>query len=201
MAHDILAPWAEPVPDSTFPMSVEDLLRLPDDGRTYELVGGRLVRMPPSGGGASSMTAVLVGALIGYVRPRGLGAITGPDGEFVLSASDEPTTALAPDVAFVRTDRLPPRDTPEWDRPWRLAPDLAVEIASPNQYRPEMEAKARMYLDAGVKLVWVVWPKLKQVDVWRPGSSQPIATLGAGDALDGLDALPGFTLAVEEIFG
>lgn len=200
MAHETLAPWAEIVPDSPYPMSVDDLLALPDDGRIYELVEGRLVRMPPSGGGASHMGGNLVTIINNYVRPRNLGAVTGPDGEYVLSAPGQPTTALAPDVAFVLANRLPPRDTPEWDRPWQLAPDLAVEIASPNQYRPEMAEKARIYLNAGVKLVWIVWPKLKQVDVWRPGAAQLVATLGIGDMLDGLDALPGFTHPVADLF-
>lgn len=200
MAHETLAPWAEIVPGSTYPMSVDELLALPDDGRMYELVEGRLVRMPPCGGGASRMGGNLLTIINNYVRPRDLGAVTGADGEYVLSAPGEPPTALAPDIAFVSAARLPARDTPEWDRPWHLAPDLAVEIASPNQYRPEMAAKARLYLDAGVKLVWVVWPKLKQVDVWRSGSLQPVATLGVCDTLDGLDALPGFMHSVADLF-
>lgn len=200
MAHDIFAPWAEVVSGASYPMTADELLSRPDDGWTYELVEGRLVRMPPSGGGASSLSGILIGALISFVRPRALGAVTVPDGEYILSVPGEPDTALAPDIAFVRTDRLPARDTPEWDRPWRLAPDLAVEIASPNQYRPEMAVKALYYLRAGVRLIWVVWPRQKQVDIWRPGSDQPIATLTVGDILDGLDVLPGFTYPLADLF-
>ncbi len=82
-----------------------------------------------------------------------------------------------------------------------LAPDLVAEIASPNQYRPEMADKAQRYLAAGVRLVWVVWPKYSQVDVWRPGSDQPVATLNVDDQLDGLDVLPGFTYPLARLFG
>lgn len=200
MAHDIFAPWAEVVPGASYPMSVDELLAQPDDGWTYELVEGRLVRMPPSGGGASSKSADLLTVINTFVRTHALGAVTAPDGEYILSIPGEPDTALAPDVAFVRADRLPPRDTSEWDHPWRLAPDLAVEIASPNQYRPEMAAKALYYLRAGVRLVWVVWPRLKQVDVWRPGTEQPVATLNVADSLDGLDVLPGFAYPLADLF-
>jgi Uma2 family endonuclease len=160
--------------------------------------------MPPSGGGASSLAVEIATLLGNFVRPQRLGVITGAGGEFVLSQPDEPVTALAPDVAFVQVQRAPQRGSPEWDQPWHLAPDLAVEIAveiaSPHQYRPEMAARARRYLAAGVRLVWIVRPKQQQVDVWRPGADRPIATLGAGDALDGMDVLPGFTHPIADLF-
>lgn len=69
------------------------------------------------------------------------------------------------------------------------APDLAVEIASPTRFRPEMGAKAWSWLRRGAWLVWVVWPRRRQVDVWVPGHEAPV-TLGIGDALDGADVLP-----------
>lgn len=201
MAQETLAPWAEIVSDAPYPMSIDELMALNnDDGTTYELVEGRLVRMPPSGGGASSMGMSFGAALTVYVQSHGLGRVTGADGEFELTIPGRSPTALAPDVAFVRADRLPARDSAAWDRPWQVAPDLAVEIASPNQYRPEMAAKARLYLAAGVRLVWVIWPKHKQVDVWTSGSDEAVATVGNGDQLDGMDVLPGFTYPVASIF-
>ncbi len=75
-----------------------------------------------------------------------------------------------------------------------------MEVVSPTRYRPEMGAKARRYLAAGARLVWIVWPKYEQVDVWRPGADQPSVTLGSGDLLDGLDVLPGFTYPVDRLF-
>ena len=122
--------------------------------------------------------------------------MTGADGEFDLGHG----TALAPDVAFVRAERVPPPTSPIYEKAWPLAPDLAVEVASPNQYRPAMARKAQRYLNAGTRLVWVVWPKRKEVDVWRPGDIKPSATLGVDDVLDGLDILPGFTYPVERLF-
>jgi len=71
---------------------------------------------------------------------------------------------------------------------------------SPDQYRPEMAAKAKIYLGAGVRLVWIVWPASQRVDVWRPGCESPVATLGAGDARDGLHVVPGFTYSLADLF-
>jgi Uma2 family endonuclease len=196
----MVAPWAEPVPDAPYPMTVDQLMALPDDGWTYELVEGRLVRMAPSGGGASSMGMQLGASLTAFVQARGLGRVTGADDEYVLSVAGQPDTSLAPDLAFVRSEHVPARRSPEWDRPWHVAPDLAVEIASPNQFRPEMATKATVYLAAGVRLVWIIWPKVQQVDVWRPGSNQPVEKLGLSDMLDGLDVVPGFTFPIQDLF-
>ena len=200
MAHDIFAPWAEVVPD-VGPMTVDELFALPDDGWMYELVEGRLIRMPLSGGEASRVAARLVMALGVYIEPHELGAVTGADGEYDLTQpGDKGETALAPDVAFVRADRIPARDSAEYKRAWRLAPDIAAEVVSPSQYRPEMAAKAQRYLAAGVRPVWIIWPKYQQVDIWRPGSSQPVATLEKTDMLDGLEVLPGFAYPLARLF-
>ena len=204
MARNTLAPWAEVVPEAG-PMTIEDLLALPDDSRwQYELVEGRLVRMPASGFEASSIALDLAGELRMLVKPRGLGRVTGSDGTYNLTQPDEPgDTGLVPDVAFVAADRLPPRDSPAYTMALPLAPDLVAEVVSPSQFRPEMADKALRYLAAGVRLVWIIWPKHQQVDVWQPdatGAPHMVATLAPGDALDGLDVLPGFTYPLADLF-
>lgn len=200
MAQETLAPWAEIVPDAPYPMTVDDVLALPDDEWMYELVEGRLVRMPPGGGEAGSIDAGIVAALYTFVVARGLGRVTGPDTGYVLKLSDGTETMFAPDAAFVRSGRYPPKDSPEFKRPWHVAPDLAVEVVSPHQYRPGLAAKARAYLDAGVRLVWIVWPGREEVDVWSGSSDEPVQTLRVDDHLDGLDVLPGFTYPVSRLF-
>jgi Uma2 family endonuclease len=189
------APWAEIVPgvDS---MNERDLLALPDDAWRYELVEGVLVRMPPSGRRASRIARRLAARLGDYVDARDLGEVTVPDGGYTLA----PGTDLAPDVGFMRADRLPPLDSPEADKLILGAPDLAVEVASPNQYQPAMRAKARQYLAAGTRLVWVIWPRRERVDVWHPGDTRPSATLARGDTLDGEDVVPGFSYALSDLF-
>lgn len=202
MKQDTIAPWAEPVPDAPPNLTADDLLAMPDDGYIYELVEGRLVRVPGSGLEASNIALDLASALNVYVKMRKLGRVTGADGEYRLAG--QPTepgeTALVPDVAYIRAERVPARSSRQYKGAPHLAPDLVVEVASPNQYRPEMAAKARLYLKYGVRLVWVVWPGDQQVDVWLPGSDTPVRTLGEGDMLDGLDVLPGFTHPVAGLF-
>ncbi len=201
MKQDVAAPWAEPVPGAPFPMTIAQMQALPDDTWQYELVEGRLVRMPGSGSKASRIALYLGSLLLGYVRPRRLGDVSGADGEYNLTPSGSSTeTALIPDVAFVRAGRLPALQSQAANAIPHLAPDLVAEVASPSQYRPEMAAKARRYLDAGVRLVWVIWPDDEQVEVWRPGSDAPVATLTEADHLDGFDVLPGFSHPVADLF-
>jgi Uma2 family endonuclease len=203
MAHpDILAPWAEPVPGAPYPMTVDELLGLPDDAEwQYELVEGRLVRMPAGGFDAARIALRLASVLLTYVDDHSLGAVTGADGTYNLTPAGQPLqTGLVPDLAFVATARIPAPDSPDYVKAPHLAPDLVAEIVSPSQYHPEMNTKALRYLAAGVRLVWLVWPKYQQVEVWRPGSAGPIVTLGIGDALDGLDIVPGFSYPLARLF-
>ncbi|MGH2517854.1 MAG: Uma2 family endonuclease [Ktedonobacterales bacterium] len=201
MKQDIIAPWAEPAPGAPDPMTTEEMLALADDGWQYELVEGRLVRMPGSGVEASEVTLILAAALLSFVRPRKLGVVTESSGTFILSRAGQPDTALCPDVAYVEAARAPAKKDPDYAKAWRVAPNLVVEVASPNQFRPGMAAKVRLYLDAGVQLVWVIWPERREVDVWRPGSEAPAEALGVADQLDGRDVLPGFTHPVADLFG
>jgi Uma2 family endonuclease len=191
-----LAPWAELVP-GVGPMTVDDLLALSDDGWQHELVEGRLVRMPPPGGEHGEVAANLLIALGMFVRAHESGRVLAAETGFQVG----PNTVLAADAALVRADRLPARDSAEWKKYWQLAPDLVAEVASPSQKRDDMAAKARAWLAAGVRLVWIAWPDAEQVDVWRLSApSTRFVTLGVGDLLDGLDVLPGFSYPLVDLF-
>src|SRR5208283_3813728 len=107
-----------------------------------------------------------------------------------------PDTVRAPDIAFIHRDHLPPK-VPE-DAFWPGAPDLAVEVVSPNETYREVDEKARAWLAAGAQLVWVVNPLLQTVSVYR--SDGTIVTLAARDELAGEDVLPGFSCRLDEIF-
>ena len=190
-----LAPWAEVVPGYG-PVTVDILLTLPDDGYQYEVVEGTLVRMAGSGGEASTIAVELTAALHNYVRPRRLGIITGADGVYKFPGSE---TGLIPDVAFFRAERR--ADITDWRRPIPFAPDLAVEVASPDQRPDGMAAKAGRYLEAGARLVWVLWPASQHIDVWRAGRPRgPAASLNGSDTLDGEDVVPGFAYPVAALF-
>lgn len=198
MAPIVLAPWAEPVPGQTVPMSAQDLALLADDDWTYELVEGTLVRMPLAGTNHGGISMSLGVPLAVYVRHHRLGRVFAAETGFLLSRPGDPETVLGADVAFLSTSRLPAK--PPEQAFWRVTPDLIAETASPSQFRPEIAAKVGIWLAAGVRLAWVVWPGRQQVDVWRPGSDEPGITLGLDDSLDGLDVVPGFALPVRELF-
>jgi Uma2 family endonuclease len=200
MAHDTIAPWAEAVPDAPPSMTSADLLRLPDDARGYELVEGRLVRMPPTGWEHSEVTSELHVAMRTYAKTHQLGSVVTGEPGFLISQPGEPETVLAPDIAFVRAERLPAPGSPERRGFLPLVPDMVVEVVSPSQYAPEVAEKAQRWLAAGVRLVWVIWPNSRHVDVWQPGSDTPVKTLGVADTLSGQDVAPGFELAVARLF-
>jgi len=195
-----IAPWAEIVPGAPYPMTVDELHAIPDDRWVYELVCGVLVRMPLSSGGASSISARLIVRLGAYVEDHGLGVITTEQGGYRLDPDHPLETEVGPDVAFVRAGRAPSPTSPDfYGHAWLLAPDLAVEIASENQYAPGMAAKAQLYLTFGTRLVWVIWPRYKRIDVWRPGDDIP-TVLSVSDRLDGEDVIPGFTCPIAPLF-
>jgi Uma2 family endonuclease len=200
MAQETVAPWGSVVPGAPYPMTADDLLRLNDAAHRHELVEGRLLEMPPTGIEHSDVAGNVYTALRTFVQGNHLGTVTLPETGFVISQADEADTVLAPDVAFVRAGRLAAPGSVERKAYGRLAPDLVVEIASPSQYRPELADKARAWLAAGVRLVWIVWPATQEVDIWRPGASEPAATLTATDTLEGADVLPGFTFPIADLF-
>jgi Uma2 family endonuclease len=200
MKRTTLAPWAEPAPGARFPLSADDLSLLPGDAWRYELVEGRLVRMPPPGGEHGAIAAHLNAIVWIHARNNHLGTVLSSETGFLLSQPGQPDTVLAPDVAFVRAEHVPAPDSPDRSGYWRVAPDLVAEVVSPSQFRPEMADKARLWLESGARLVWIVWPRDRQVDVWLPGHDEPAATLGVSDQLDGRDVLPGFTYPLADLF-
>jgi Uma2 family endonuclease len=178
-------------------MTVDDLLALvDDDGWQYEVVEGVLVRMAGSGNLATTLAATIIIVLGAFVRSRKLGRVTSSDGVFKFPGAE---TGLIPDVGFYGAELA--RLITDWDKPIPFAPELAVEIASPSQNASELAAKARTYLTAGTRLVWVVWPRAQTIDVWRAGTaSGPVVRLGMDDSLDGEDVVPGFTHPVADLF-
>jgi Uma2 family endonuclease len=200
MKADPLAPWTRVVPGVAATLTSRDLKRLSEDTPGYELVEGRLVQALPAGARLGDIALALGAAVRAYVLAHRLGRVFAAETGFDVTRPGAPTTVLAPDVAFVRGERLPPADSELWDDFLSVAPDLVAEVASPTQYRPEMGEKARRWLGVGGRLVWVVWPAAQQVDVWLPGAEAPIAILEADAALEGLDVLPGFSLPLAHLF-
>jgi Uma2 family endonuclease len=198
-----IAPWADEVVDRPEPVSIEELERLSgEETGWYELVEGWLVKLSPGSSGHGSLTLKIATDLTRYVGEHRLGVVFAAETGFTLSPpGTRRPTVLGPDVAFVRTERLPPRASEAWDHYLRLAPDLAVEVVSPSQSRAELNAKARVWIAHGTRLVWVVAPRSREVDVWFGDAGKPVRTMRVGDALDGLDVIPGYTYPLAELFG
>jgi Uma2 family endonuclease len=160
--------------------------------RLYELVDGTLVEKG-MGYPESLLAVALIGFLRAFVVPRNLGVLSGPDGMVRLF----PGLVRGPDVAFASWNRFPDRKIPKVPIP-NLVPDLAIEVLSESNTRPEMKRKRGEYFDAGVRLVWEVDPKRRQVSVYTPDGA--VTVLKASQRLEGGDVLPEFTLELTELF-
>ena len=176
-------------------LTADELLRLSGEGIRGELIRGVLCETMPTGREHGEIVMVLGARLVVFVEERGLGRVAGSDIGVLLER--DPDTVREPDIAFFSTERAPPgeRVTGYAETP----PDLVVEVASPTDRRTAVDDKARMWLAHGVRLVWVVHPDTRTVDVHRAGG--PAVTLAEGDALDGGDVLPGFACGLGAVFG
>jgi Uma2 family endonuclease len=172
--------------------SIKDFMSLPDDGNRYELVKGELVEMPPAGEEHGSIGITLSSELRYFVKANQLGRVYGADTGFIIDP--ELGTVRAPDVAFVKTERIV-RTKEAIPHP----PDLAVEVISPSDRLIEVEDKVAEYLEAGVALIWVINPRRKEVYVYRVNSNQR-TKLTLEDTLDGEKIIPGFSLAIKDLF-
>ena len=187
----ILAP-AAPAPDRLW--SADEFMALPLNLKLYELVRGMLVEVPMTGYEHGEIETNIIRLLDRHIWPRGLGQIT--PGDVMFRLEQNPDTLRQPDVAFVRADRLPPREQRRSYSP--VIPDLAVEIRSPGNTVRELAAKVADYLRTGVQLVWVVDLDTQTVTVHAP-AAVPL-TLSAHDEITGGEVLPEFRCPVAAFF-
>ena len=176
------------------PMTSEDLLRTPDDGFRYELVKGELRRMSPAGQKHGRIAMKVGTALDRHVTANDLGAVYAAETGFLISS--DPDTVRAPDVAFVSQKRLD--EVGDVEGYWPGAPDIVVEVISPNDTYTEVEEKVLEWLEAGSGIVVVVNPRKNVVTVYR--SLTDIVVLTENETVDAGDVLPGWTMQVKDIF-
>ena len=175
-------------------ITADQLFRMPDDGFRYELVRGELKKMTPAGFRHGQLVVNLTVPLGVFIKKNQLGVVLGAETGFRLASN--PDTVLAPDIAFIKHERLTPAS--ETEKFWSGAPDLAVEVLSPSDTVYEVEEKVATWLSSGTKMVWVVNAKQRSIHVHRSGAS--IQTLAENDVLDGQEVIPGFRLNVAELF-
>jgi Uma2 family endonuclease len=171
----------------------DDLLRIHAEERVLcELVDGVLVEKPMAYV-ESTLAVALISPLHGFVKPLNSGVVTGPDGMMRLF----PALVHVPDVAFGSWAHFPDRHLPKEAIP-QIVPDLAVEILSPGNTKKEMDRKLAEYFGAGVRLVWIVDPERRTVDVHE--SPDRCVTLQVGDVPTGAAVLPGFQVLHQDSF-
>ncbi len=177
-------------------LTADDLLRLYSQGVNGELIRGVLSETMPPGRKHGRIQARLMSSLVVFVEASNLGFVVGETG---VRLEQDPDTVRAPDIAYFSNERVPLGEREADDGYSEIAPDLTVEVVSPNDTRRAVHDKALMWRQNGVRLVWVVYPDTRTVDVHA--EDLPVTTLTGDDAVDGLDVLPGFTCPVSEIFG
>ena len=175
-------------------VTADELLRMPDDGKRYELIEGELIEMAPAGGRHGNIGVRIAGFLFQYAYKTNLGELFGADTGFFLQ--HDPDTVRAPDAAFIAIERIPPDGIPTGFVD--TIPDLVVEVVSPNDRAGQVQAKIEQWIEHGVKLVWLVHPERRSITVYR--SLSEVHVLHEGDTLTGDPVLPGFTCLVAEIF-
>ena len=175
-------------------MTADELLRMPDDGFRYELVKGELRQMAPAGHEHGRVVINFTWRLAQYVTTNQLGVVYAAETGFKLAG--DPDTVRAPDVAFVSKDRL--NEITSAAGFWPGAPDLTVEVVSLGDTYTEVQEKAVDWLAAGTKLVLALNPRKRAVTVYR--SLNDIVILNDDVVLDLNDVVPGFKIAIKDIF-
>jgi len=167
---------------------------MPDHGGHSELVAGKLRMMEPSNFEHGRVAATANWLLSTHVRATGLGLTLGAETGFVLARN--PDTVRAPDAAFVSQARADAIGKTERFWPGG-APDLAIEVVSPEDSRSYVRAKALNWLEAGASAVLVLDPRSRTATVYRPGGDVHSHTEGT---IDLSDAVPGWHVAVADFF-
>ena len=172
-------------------LTAEDLLRMPEDGRKYELIDGELL-VSPAGLRHERIGVKIAFLLTAFVAPRDLGEVYGSSAGYKLPNGD----LLSPDVSFVRRERLPGGKTPKGFG--EFLPDLVVEILSPGDNPREVLTKVGIYLSNGVPMLLLVDPDEETVAVYR--SLTNVKVLRGDDVWSGEEVIPGFRCLVKHFF-
>ncbi len=167
---------------------------MPQHDEHVELVKGEIVKTPLHGMEHGLVTAAIEFCVGKFIHERRLGVAYAANTGFVLSRN--PDTVRAPDAAFVTSTRAEQQKRRQGF--FEGAPDLAVEVVSPEDTAEEVEVKVLEYLRAGTKLVWVANPRTQTITAYRALDKVRVLTLN--DTLNGDDVLPAFAVAVKEIF-
>ena len=173
-------------------MTSEQLAQHPVPHKRTELVRGRLVVREPARARHGDVAARVLIEIGIYLKGNPIGRVYTAETGFTLFR--RPDTVRAPDVAYLRMDRVPTEECVGFDE---VAPDLVVEVLSPGDRTRMVQAKIADWLRAGTLLVWVIDPRRRVAKVHRANGST--AALGENGMLDGEDVLPGFRASLSRL--
>ena len=176
---------------TTHLMTAEQLIKLNDWSHRYELIKGELLTMSPAGDEHGEVTINLSTFLNNHVKAHKLGVCRSADTGFKLESN--PDTVLAPDIGFISRERAGNRVPGFRTGP----PDLAVEVTSPGDTKPDVDRKTTLWLELGAKSVWNVNPRKRTVEVSRADGYRRVFH-ETDELVD--DTVPGFCVKVSEIF-
>lgn len=181
---------------AAFPrLTPDDLLRMGDEGKDFELVGGELRRLNVSTE-SSRVAGKVYNRLENHCEPKNIAWVF-PEGTSYQCFPDEPTRVRRPDTSLIALERMPP-DSYEDEGHCSTVPDLVVEVISIHDNARDVEDKIEEWLAAGVKLLWEVYPNTRTVRAHRP--DRTIALFRAPDSLTAEGVLPGFACPVADLF-
>lgn len=170
--------------------------KLPD---RYEVVRGRVLEVTPMSAFSGEVANRLRDALTIYAHASQRGRARN-DMMFRMPLPEDGTRNRAPDVAFISYDRWPAdRHLPYRENPVDVVPNLVVEVASPTDDAEDLLSKAHEYMRAGVELVWVIFPRVRQLYAYTAIATAPRVFTEA-DQLDAGDVLPGFSVPLAPLF-
>jgi Uma2 family endonuclease len=179
-------------------LTVADLAVLPSELPSgpvlYELDDGRLVIMPPPGDVHGAVESNVTTELKIQGERRGLGKVR--CGETYVILRRNPDRVVGADALFIASASLPIRRSGEGYL--ETIPELVLEVRSKNDTQPEIDHKVNDYLQAGVRVVWVADPATGTVTAYRPGAAPQV--FGVQDTLTIDDVIPGFRMAVRDVF-
>ena len=175
-------------------ITAEEFMQMDSEGVKGELIRGVICETMSAGGEHGEVAANIIRHLGNHVSPRRLGRVAGTDAGVLLERA--PDTVREPDVMYISAARMPLAVRVRTY--YEVIPNIAVEVKSPTDSRRETHDKARMWHSHAVPLVWAAYPETRTIDVHRADGS--IITLTDADTLDGGEILPGFSVAVSEIF-
>jgi Uma2 family endonuclease len=193
LSHTDDVPRSDPMSTTTKPVTIEDYEAL-GEGAPFELIRGVLYEVAAT----KFVHVVVSGRFAKYLLRYSDAAMPGDVlvGEGGLALERDPDSLIISDVAFVRAERLPPKqERKDWIR---IPPDVVVEVKSPSNTRQEIARKLAVYLAAGVPLVWIADTDRETIAAHTPDGR--VRVYRVGEDLDGGDVLPGFRVPVTAFF-